>query len=179
MEHSYRAANGLYFYVAFLIVDALILAYEAITRLRTGQPIPGVLLAALAALCVGVAVLLFARWGRLRIVITPEMLSVFGDGPSRRIDWADVERVREVRGPAYQLSLRDLLPGPYLPLGLLRGETVLELSGQPAMRIVVRRALVSGYGALRQDVLSSIPKDTEVDLHARWWHESEASSDEG
>jgi hypothetical protein len=39
------------------------------------------------------------------------------------------------------------------------------------MRILLRRALLQGYGALQQDVVRSVPKDADVDLHARWWHD--------
>lgn len=171
MERSYRASNGLYFYIIFLALDAIVLAVEATVRLRSDRVISGALLAGLAVLCVVVAVLLFLRWGRLRVAITAETLTVSGDGPLQQVEWADVERVREMRAPAYQLSLKGLLPGPYLPHGLVRGETVLEIAAHPGPRVVLRRALVSGYGALQQDVLRSVSKDTEIDLHARWWRE--------
>ncbi len=169
MERSYRASNGLYFYIAFLALDALVLMLEAVARLRTDRAVSGLFLGILATLCAAVAVLLFVRWGRLRVVITAETLTLTGEGPPQQLEWADVERVREMRGPAYQLSLRGLLPGPYLPHGLLQSETVLEISVHPGGRLVLRRALIAGYGALQQDVLRSVSKDTEIDLHARWW----------
>ena len=107
------------------------------------------------------------------MVITPEAMALSGQGdrPAQLVEWADVERVREVKGPAYQLSLRGLLPGPYLPHGLLRGETVLEIDAHPNQRVLLRRALVGGYGALQQDVVRQVPKDTAIDLHARWWRD--------
>jgi hypothetical protein len=171
MERVYRASNGLFFYAGFLVLDAVVLAVEAVNRLRGGQTPTGVVLAVLAAVCAGLALLLALRWGRLRIAIAPETLTVTGDGPARHIEWADVERVRELRGPAYQLSLQGYLPGPYLPHGLVRGETVLEIVAHPGQHVVIRRALVAGYPALQQDVLRSVSKDTEIDLHARWWRE--------
>jgi hypothetical protein len=172
MERVYRASNGLFFYVGFLVFDAVVLAAEALVRLRSDRLPSGVLLAALASLCAGLALLLVLRWGRLRVAISPETLTVVGDGrPPRQIEWADVERVRELRGPAYQLSLQGFLPGPYLPHGLLRGETLLEIVAHPGQRVIIRRALVAGYGALQQDVLRSVSKDTEIDLHARWWRD--------
>jgi hypothetical protein len=173
MERTFRASGGLYFYIAFLVLDALVLGIEGATQLRAGSLPSAVLLLALAALCAGLAGALFLRWGRLRVVITPEAMALSGQGdrPPQLVEWADVERVREVRGPAYQLSLRGLLPGPYLPHGLLRGETVLEIDAHPNQRVLLRRALVGGYGALQQDVIRQVPKDTVIDLHARWWRD--------
>jgi hypothetical protein len=172
MERTYRASNGLYFYIAFLVLDATVLAIEALVRLRSERLPSGVFLAVLALVCAFLAALLFLRWGRLRVVITPETMTVWhGNGPAQHIEWADFERVREMTGPAYQLSLKDLLPGPYLPHGLLQGETVLEVTSHPRQRLVLRRSLVNGFGALRQDVQRSVPKDTDVDLHARWWRD--------
>jgi hypothetical protein len=173
MERTFRASGGLFFYIAFLSLDALVLAVEAVAQLRGDRLPPGLLLGALAAVCVVIAAALYLRWGRLQVAITPETMTITGQGdrPAQQLDWADVERVRELKGPAYQLSLRGLLPGPYLPHGLLRGETVLEIDAHPGQKVVVRRALVSGYGALQQDVIRSVPKDAEIDLHARWWRE--------
>jgi hypothetical protein len=171
MDRTYRASNGIYIYAALLILAAVVLAFEAVQRFRGEAAVSGVLLALLAGAWFLVAVALLSRTGRLRIVIRPDSILMTGLGPPRRMSWADVESVREVRGPAYELSLRNLLPGPFLPHGILRGETVLELIARPAMRIVFRRALVESYGALQQDVLRSIPKDAEVDLHARWWRD--------
>jgi hypothetical protein len=173
MERTFRASNGLYFYVAFLLFDALVLGIEGATRLRGEQRAAGILLGVLAALCVALAAALFLRWGRLKVVIAPEKMTVSGQGdrPPQQLDWADVERVRELKGPAYQLSLRGLLPGPYLPYGLVKGETVLEIDAHPGQKVLVRRALVSGYGALLQDVVRSVPKDADIDLHARWWRD--------
>ena len=96
---------------------------------------------------------------------------ISGDGPDRRIYWSDVEQVREIRGPPYQLSLRRLLPGPYLPHTLLRGETILEIVARPATRVLLRRALVGGFGSLHEDVLSHVPKEAALDLHVRWWRD--------
>ena len=172
MERTYRASNGLFFYVAFLVLDALVLAFEALVRIQTDRLPSGVFLALLALGCAGLAALVFLRWGRLRVVITPETMTVWGgDGRPQHVEWADVERVREMTGPAYQLSLKELLPGPYLPHGLVRGETVLEVTSRPRQRILLRRSLVNGFGALRQDVQRSVPKDAEIDLHARWWRD--------
>jgi hypothetical protein len=173
MDRVFRASNGVYFYVAFLLLDALVLAAEAISRLRAGQGATGGLLALLAVACLAIGALLYLRWGRIRITVSPESLTVSGQGDraAQHLEWADVERVRELKGPAYQLSLRGLLPGPYLPHGLLRGETVLEIDAHPGQKVLVRRSLVSGYGALQQDVIRSVPKDAEVDLHARWWRD--------
>ena len=170
MERTYRASNTvLWLYPLFLVFDTLILGYDGVTRLRHGAPISGVFLLILALACLVCAVALFARWGRVHVVVTPDALLVRGETPPRRIYWADVDRVRELQGPAYQLSLRDLLPGPYLPHTLLRGETVLEILARPGMRVVLRRALVDGYGSLKEDVLRLISKTAEVDLHGRWW----------
>jgi hypothetical protein len=173
MDRVFRASNGLYFYVAFLILDALVLGLEAGSRLRSGQAPAGVLLILLAVACLAIAALLYLRWGRIRVTVSPETLTVSGQGDraAQHVEWADVERVRELKGPAYQLSLRGLLPGPYLPHGLVRGETVLEIDVHPGQKVLVRRALISGYGALQQDVIRAVPKDTEVDLHARWWRD--------
>jgi hypothetical protein len=172
MDRVFGASNGVYFYVAFLILDALVLGLEAISRFRSGQGAAGVLLTLLAIACLAIAALLYLRWGRIRVTVSPETLSVSGQGDRapQTLEWADVERVRELKG-AYQLSLRGLLPGPYLPHGLLRGETVLEIDAHPGQKVFVRRALVSGYGAFQQDVIRSVPKDADVDLHARWWRD--------
>ena len=70
-----------------------------------------------------------------------------------------------------ELALRHLLPGPFLPHTLLRGETVLEVVARPGVRILLRQALFDGYGSLREDVLRLISKTAEVDLHGRWWRE--------
>jgi hypothetical protein len=115
------------------------------------------------------AAYLLARWGRLRVSLRSDALSVVGDGPERHLSWADVVAVREYRGPAYQLSVRGLFPGPYLPHGLLRGEAVLEIEARPAVKLHFRQALLDSYGAFRQDVLRSVGRDVPVDLHARWW----------
>ena len=172
MERTYRAANGVYVYAVLLLLLAAILGWEAVDRLRGAETLYGALVGLLAAVWLICALVLVWRWGRLRIVITPDVLLVAGSGPARRVHWADVERVRELRGPAYQLSLRRLLPGPFLPHGIVRGETVLEVVARPATRIAFRRALVHGYLALRQDVLRSVPKDAQVDQHARWWRDT-------
>ncbi|HEX2035107.1 MAG TPA: PH domain-containing protein [Chloroflexota bacterium] len=171
MERRYRASSGLFFYIAFLAVDALVLGWDGANRLMDGPSLAGVVLAALAAMCALLALILFVRWGRLRVVVSPQALTVVGDGRARHVGWGDIERVREIRGPAYQLSVQGLLPGPYLPHGLLRGETVLELDTTSGKRILLRRALIGRYASLQQEVLRSIPKDTQVDLHARWWRD--------
>ena len=111
-----------------------------------------------------------AKSGRFDAVVCLGCL-IRGETPPRRIYWADVDRVRELHGPAYQLSLRHLLPGPYLPHTLVRGETVLEVLARPGMRVVLRQALVDGYDSLKEDVLRLISKTAEVDLHGRWWRE--------
>lgn len=169
MERAYRTSNGLYLYAFFLVLTAALLGLEAIQRLRTGSGGWGVFLALLALCWAGCAAYLIARWGRVRIAVRSDALSVTGDGPERRFSWTDVERVREFRGPAYQLSLRGLLPGPYLPHGLVRGETVLAIDLRAATRMLFRQALVDSYAAFRQDVVRSSGRDIEVDLHARWW----------
>ena len=169
MERTYRASNGVFLYTAFLLLDAVVLGVEGTNRLRHGAPISGGLIALLAAVCLVCALALFTRWGRVRVIVTQDALLVRGETPPRRIYWSDVDRVRELRGPAYQLSLRDLLPGPYLPHALLRGETVLEVLARPGMRVLLRAALVDGYASLRDDVLRLISKTAEVDLHGRWW----------
>src|SRR5437762_12357418 len=125
MERSFRASNGLYVYVFLLALTGLLLAVEATQRLRAGAVGWGVLLWILAVTWLGCGAALLYAWGRLRITLTSDSLHITGSGPDRRIVWRDVERIKEYRGPAYQLSLRGLLPGPYLPHGLLRGETVL------------------------------------------------------
>ena len=137
MERTFGASGGLYFYIAFLVLDTLVLGIEGATQLRAGSLPAAILLLALAALCAALAAALFLRWGRLRVVITPEAMALSGQGdrPAQLVEWADVERVREVKGPAYQLSLRGLLPGPYLPHGLLRGETVLEIDAHPGQKV--------------------------------------------
>ena len=170
MERTYRASSAVYVYLALLALATLALAFEAAQRFRGGDAVAAALLGALAAVWLAVLVWLYVRWGRLRVVIRPDSLLVTGGGPTRRVSWSDIEQVREIRGPAYELALKGLLPGPYLPHGLLRGETVLELVTRAATRVVLRRALVQGYGALQQDVVRLVPKDAEVDLHARWWH---------
>jgi hypothetical protein len=48
---------------------------------------------------------------------------------------------------------------------------VLELTVRPDARLLIRRSLVDRYGSLRDDVLRSVSKHAEVDLHARWWRE--------
>lgn len=171
MERSYRASNGLFLYVAFLLLDALVLGWEGARRVTHAAPVSGLLLLLIGLACLALAAVLAANWGQAKVVITHDSLLIRGERPPRRIYWADVDSVREIHGPAYQLSLRELLPGPYLPHGLVRGETVLEVVARPAMRVVLRRSLVEGYGALRDDVLRSIPRDAEVDLHARWWRD--------
>jgi hypothetical protein len=169
MERSYRSSNALFAYAFLLAFTGLLLGAEAVQRLRGGATGFGVFLALLALTWVACAAALALRWGRLRISLRSDALSVSGDGPERRLPWSEVVAVREYRGPAYALSVRDLLPGPYLPHGLLRGETVLEIEARPAMLLHFRQALVDSYGAFRQDVLRSIPRDVPVDLHARWW----------
>jgi hypothetical protein len=171
MERTYRASNALYVYLALLALATLALSVEAVQRFQNGDSVAAALLGVLAAVWLVILLWLYARWGRLRVVVRPDSLLVAGGGPTRRIRWSDVEQVREIRGPAYQLSLKGWLPGPYLPHGLLQGETVLELVTHSAMSLVLRRALVHGYGTLQQDVVRLVPKDADVDLHARWWHD--------
>jgi hypothetical protein len=169
MERSYRASNALYAYAFLLGLTALLLAIEALQRFRAGQAGFGAFLMLLALAWLGCAGYLLFRWGRLRVSLRSDTLAVTGDAPDRHLSWADVVAVREYRGPAYQLSLRGLLPGPYLPHGLVRGEAVLEIEARPAMRLHFRQALLDSYGAFRQDVLRSVGRDVPVDLHARWW----------
>ena len=171
MERTYRASNVVFIYVVLLLFDALVLGAAALGGLRGGAILSGALFLVLSLLCLGSAATLFWQCARVSVSVTPDTLVVRGLLPVRRMHWSDVLGVREVRGPAYQLSLRRLLPGPYLPHGLVRGETVLEIIARPAMRIVLRRSLVDSYGALKQDVLRSVPKEAEIDLHARWWRD--------
>ena len=121
MERSYRAANGLFAYAVLLVLTAILLGLEAAQRFRLGAPGWGVFLIVFALAWVLCAAYLLWRWGRVRITLRSDSLAMKGDGPDRRVAWRDVERIREFRGPAYQLSLRGLLPGPYLPHGLVRG----------------------------------------------------------
>lgn len=169
MERSYRASNALYAYAFLLGLTALLLGIEAIQRLRSGATGTSILLAILALAWGGCAAYLGYRWGRLRVSLRSDALAVYGDGPERRVPWSNVIAVREYRGPAFQLAIRGLLPGPYLPHGLLRGESVLEVEARPTMTLHFRQALVDSYGAFRQDVLRSVSRDVPVDLHARWW----------
>ena len=172
MDRTYRASNGiLFFYPVFLTLDTILLAFDGVTRLRHGALLAGLVLVILAAVCAVCAVLLLWRWGRVTVVVTRDALLVRGETPARRIYWSDVDRIREIKGPAYQLSLRNLLPGPYLPHTLMRGETVLEVLARPGMRVVLRQALVDGYDSLKEDVLRLISKTAEVDLHGRWWRD--------
>jgi hypothetical protein len=171
MERTYRASNGVFIYALFLALDAVVLGWDAAGRLRHGAPISGVVEILLALVCAGCAIALVWRYGRVSVIVTPDALLIRGETPPRRIYWADVDRVRELHGPAYQLSLRHLLPGPYLPHTLVRGETVLEVLARPGMRVVLRQALVDGYDSLKEDVLRLISKTAEVDLHGRWWRE--------
>ena len=169
MERSYRSANGVYLYAAMLVLTAALLGLEAAQRLRQGAAGWGALLALFALAWLLCAVYLVWRWGRVRVTLRADSLALKGDGPDRRVAWRDVERIREFRGPAYQLSLCGLLPGPYLPHGLLRGETVLQLDIHPATRLLFRQALLDSYAVFRQEVVRSAGRDVEVDLHARWW----------
>ena len=169
MERTYRPSNAVYLYAALLALDTVVLAWEGLRRLRSGEPLAGGVLVVLGIICAVAAAALFWRCGRTRVVITRDALVVRGESPPRRVYWADVDRVREFHGPAYQLALQHLFTGPYLPHGLMRGETILELTARPGGRLLIRRALIDGYEALRQDVLRSISKHAEVDLHARWW----------
>jgi hypothetical protein len=169
VERSYRAANGIFVYAALLILTAALLGIEAVQRLRQGAMAWGIALAAVAAAWVLLAAYLLWRWGRMRITLRSDSLSMTGNGPDRRVAWRDVERIREFRGPAYQLSLRGLLPGPYVPHGLLRGETVLALDVHPATRLLFRQALIDAYPVFRQEVVRSAGREVDVDLHARWW----------
>src|SRR5438045_547779 len=114
MERVYRASNAVYFYAALLALDALVLGREGAIRVREALPIAVVLLL-LAALCLLGGIVLLWRWGRLRVTISRDELLVRGVVPRRRLYWADVDRVREFRGPPYQLHVRDLFTGPYLP----------------------------------------------------------------
>jgi hypothetical protein len=170
MERRYRASNAIFIYAGLLVFTALLLGIEAIQQFRGGAINWGALLAVLAISWLGAAGVLVFRWGRLMVTVRSDLLHLSGHGLERRAYWSDVARVREFRGPAYQLAIRGLLPGPYLPLGLLRDETVLEVVARPGVRILIRQALVDGYGSVRQDILSSVPRETEIDLHARWWH---------
>ena len=169
MERSFRSANAVYVYAFLLTLTGLLLAIEGSQRFRAGAGGWGVLLTLFALAWLGCAAALLYQWGRARITLTSDSLSMKGIGPDRRILWRDVERIREFRGPAYQLSLRGLLPGPYLPHGLLRGEVVLALDVHPATRLLFRQALIDSYGALRQEIVRCAGRDVEVDLHARWW----------
>src|SRR5687767_3525162 len=152
-----------------LVLTAILLGLEAGQRLRVGAMGWGMFLLLFAAAWVGCAAYLLWRWGRMRVTLRSDSLAMHGDGPDRRVAWRDVERIREFRGPAYQLSLRGLLPGPYLPHGLVRGETVLALDIHPATRLLFRQALLDSYAAFRQEVVRSAGREVEVDLHARWW----------
>jgi hypothetical protein len=170
MERSYRTSNAVFAYAFLLLLTALLLGLEAVQRLRSGAVPTGLLVGLLALAWLASAAFLLLRWGRLRIRIRSDAIEISGDGLERHFGWDNIERVREFRGPAYQLSLRGILPGPYLPHGLLRGETVLVLDVHPATRLVFRQALIDSYGAFRQEVVRSVGRDTEVDLHGRWWH---------
>ena len=177
MERTYRTSNAVYVYAFLLALSGVWIAFEATQQLRVGNPVAAVFLALVALTWLGCAGFLVLRWGQLRITVSSDQIAVTGgEGPERRLYWADVYRVRELRGPAYQLMLRGLLPGPYLPLGLIRSETVLEIAGRPASRVLFRQALVQSYPAFQQDVLRSVPRDTEVDLHARWWRDEDWSA---
>ena len=169
MERSYRTANGIYAYAALLVLTAILLGLEAAQRFRLGAAGWGTFLTIFAVAWVGCAAYMLWRWGRLHITLRSDSLAMKGNGPDRRVAWRDVERIREFRGPAYQLSLRGLLPGPYLPHGLVRGETVLALDIHPATRLLFRQALLDSYTAFRQEVVRSAGREAEVDLHARWW----------
>lgn len=177
MERSYRTSNGVFMYAFLLALTGLLLGLEAVQRLRADSPAWGIFLSLMAVAWVACGVALLLRWGRLRLTLRSDSLVIAGDGPERRIDWANVERVQEFSGPAYQLGLRGLLPGPYLPHGLLRGETVLQVDARPAMRLRVRKALVDSYAAFRQDVVRSAGRDVLVDLHARWWRLEDPTPD--
>jgi len=169
MERSYRSSNGVFLYALLLILTALLLGFESVQRIRAGVGAWGAVLALLALAWLGCALYFLYHWGRIRIVIRSDYLGMAGNGPERRVAWSDVERVREFRGPAYQLSLRGLLPGPYLPHGLLRGETVLAIDLRAATRMLFRQALTDSYVAFRQETVRSVGRDVEVDLHGRWW----------
>ena len=178
MERSYRASNGVFAYAVLLLLTAVLLGVEASQRVRAGWVGWGVFLALFAAAWVVCAAYLLWRWGRVRITLRSDSLSMTGNGPDRRVAWRDIERIREFRGPAYQLSLRGLLPGPYVPHGLLRGETVLQLDIHPATRLLFRQALIDAYPSLRQEVVRSAGRDVDVDLHARWWRAEDAEAAE-
>jgi hypothetical protein len=169
MERVYRISNSLYIYLFLLLLTALLLGFEAIQRLRTGDAGWGSFVLFLALVWIGCAVAVYLRWCRLRIGIRSDSLTVQGDGPEKRLAWTDVDRVREFSGPAYQLALRGLLPGPYLPHGLFRGETVLALDVRASTQLLFRRSLIDSYGAFRQEVIRSLGREVGVDLHARWW----------
>ena len=170
MERSYRSSNGVFLYALLLILTALLLGLEAVQRIRSGVLAWGAVLALLAVAWIGCALYFLYRWGRVHIVIRSDYLGMAGNGPERRVAWSDVTRVREFRGPAYQLSLRGLLPGPYLPHGLMRGETVLAIDMRASTRMLFRQALIDSYVAFRQETVRSVGRDVEVDLHGRWWH---------
>lgn len=173
MERRYRASNAIFIYAGLLIVTALLLIYEAVQRLRAEAIIWAVVLGLLGVIWLVVAGVLLYSCGRLLVHVRVDQIAMSGGGPEQRLYWAEIVRVREYRGPAYQLSLRSLLPGPYLPLGLLRGEAVLEITAESGIRLLFRQSLVENYGSLRQEILSSVPRDTDVDLHARWWRTDE------
>ncbi|MGI8422709.1 MAG: hypothetical protein ACR2NO_01090 [Chloroflexota bacterium] len=169
MERSHRASNVVYAYAAMLALTSVLLGLEAAQRFRAGAAGWGIFLLSFALAWLGCAGYLAWRWGGVRVILSADALSMKGDGPDRRVAWRDVERIREFRGAAYQLSLRGLLPGPYLPHSLVRGETVLALDIHPATRLLFRQALLDSYNAFRQEVVQSAGREVEVDLHARWW----------
>lgn len=170
MERTFRASNTVFWYAAFLLFDTGALARESRQAFAVGGA-GGVLLAVLALCCLACAALLLWRYGRVVVVVTPEMLAVRGAASTHRIYWTEVDRVRELHGPAYQLSLQGLLPGPYLPHGLLNGETVLEILVRPGVRLVFRRSLIARYDEFREETVRMVPKSAEIDLRARWWRD--------
>lgn len=173
-QHS--PGRGFTFQVLLLLVILVACVGAGVALLvRGGSPAPTIPLFIVAAICAGLAFPAIP-WLQLVAVVGPDVLTI--RGPSRRsIGWERVASVREVRGPAGRLRAAGLLPGPRLLPQLWRDEVVLEIATSTGERVVLRRAVLAQYEALRDEVLLRVPDETHVDLRARWWRlDQDASS---
>jgi len=168
MERQFRASSSVNWYIALLTFDAIALVWDAFNRYQDGATFTPILWISVAIVCAVTGANLYLRWGRSRCRLDNVGMELEVDGVAREIRWADVAGIREFRGPALGLHDQGLLVGPFLPVGMLAGERVLEIIHRPGQRTLIRDSLIEGYGALRGDVLRFC-RDAEVNMNARYW----------
>ena len=160
--------GGLYFYIAFLVLDTLVLGSRGPPSCAPAPPAPS---SCWPSRRLRLAGALFLRWGRLRVVITPEAMALSGQATARRSWWSGRtwsgcgrSKGRPISSPCGGSSR-----GRTSRTACCGGDGA-EIDAHPGQK-GPGAALVGGYGALQQGRVRQVPKDTAIDLHARWWRD--------